>query len=117
QTTFGSAGTATGSGVEAVPGFPVMWVGAVACGVAAVLVRYEDTSKRLVRLRKRKVKSGHSVVLFPCLSRYQLAHPPVFHTEELSLLCSSRLYSSCASRRTSTVRSPRRSMVASASAM
>ena len=30
--------------------------------------------------RNRKVKSGHSVVLWPCSSRYQLAQPPLSHT-------------------------------------
>ncbi len=41
----------------------------------AHVVTYAGRSKRRVRCRNVKVKPGHSVVLRPCASRYQLAQP------------------------------------------
>src|SRR6185436_16171024 len=67
--------------------------------------RYARESKRRVRWRKRKVKSGHMVVLRPLSVRYQLLHPD-FQTAPALLLSSSRLNAACASACTSSVDQP-----------
>jgi len=54
---------------------------------AAAVTSYWLRSKWLSALRRTKVKVGHSVVLRPCRSRYQLEPPPVFHTVPASRRC------------------------------
>src|SRR3954469_7151232 len=78
------------------------------------VVSYATTSKRRVIWRNTNVKLGQRVVLLPCLSRYQLAQPPVFQIVRCMRAWILWLYSRCASARTSKVASPRSSIVFSA---
>jgi hypothetical protein len=63
------------------------------------------------------VKSGQIVGLRPSSSRYQLAHPPAFHTVPASRLWSHRLNAALASSRTSTTPMPPSSISRRQSAM
>ncbi len=79
------------------------------CVVASsrVVTTYWSGSKLRSSSRNLKVVRGHSVVLRPWESRYQLAQPPVLHTVRFIRRCTSAFQASCASWRTSTAPMPR----------
>jgi len=56
---------------------------------------------------KWNVNPGHVVVILPNLSRYQLEHPPISHTDFRKPRWIQALWALCASWRTSTVAMPR----------
>ena len=72
-------------------GSPTAVSGAGDVRSAEATLRYASRSNFLVIRRNWKVKPGHNVVLLPCLSRYQLAQPPLFHTLDFRASCNDRL--------------------------
>jgi hypothetical protein len=67
--------------------------------------------------RNLKVVRGHSVVLRPWESRYQLEQPPVFHTVRRIRRWMSLFHARCASGRGSTLRIMRSPICCSAERM